>query len=113
MLIACYLVYSLRVHANDAIRFVRHKRPNSVQTSSQVQVLLCFNLLAGLVLLIFNLLAGLNLLSANLLAGLILIVLNLLGSLIWLIFNLLASLILLSFNVCMYVNLIILLGLEV
>ncbi|GLH11666.1 Protein tyrosine phosphatase domain-containing protein 1-like Protein, partial [Gryllus bimaculatus] len=32
VLIACYLVYSLRVRANDAIRFVRLKRPNAVQT---------------------------------------------------------------------------------
>nr|CAD7196774.1 unnamed protein product [Timema douglasi] len=36
VLIACYLVYSLRVHANDAIRFVRLKRPNSVQTRGQI-----------------------------------------------------------------------------
>nr|CAD7607999.1 unnamed protein product [Timema genevievae] len=36
VLIACYLIYSLRVHANDAIRFVRLKRPNSVQTRGQI-----------------------------------------------------------------------------
>ncbi|CAH2986706.1 unnamed protein product [Chilo suppressalis] len=36
VLIACYLVYSLRVRANDAIRLVRKKRPGSIQTSGQI-----------------------------------------------------------------------------
>ncbi|KAJ0171428.1 hypothetical protein K1T71_012978 [Dendrolimus kikuchii] len=36
VLIACYLVYSLHIRANDAIRFVRKKRPKSVQTSGQI-----------------------------------------------------------------------------
>ncbi|XP_068082247.1 protein tyrosine phosphatase domain-containing protein 1 [Anabrus simplex] len=36
VLIACYLVYSLRVKANDAIRFVRLKRPNAIQTRGQI-----------------------------------------------------------------------------
>ncbi|KRT79832.1 hypothetical protein AMK59_6786, partial [Oryctes borbonicus] len=36
VLIACYLIYSLRVEANDAIRFVRYKRPGSVQTRGQI-----------------------------------------------------------------------------
>ncbi|CAB3229607.1 unnamed protein product [Arctia plantaginis] len=36
VLIACYLVYSMRVRANDAIRLVRKKRPKSVQTSGQI-----------------------------------------------------------------------------
>ncbi|XP_038218503.1 protein tyrosine phosphatase domain-containing protein 1-like [Zerene cesonia] len=36
VLIACYLVYSLRIRANDAIRLVRKKRPRSVQTSGQI-----------------------------------------------------------------------------
>ncbi|KAJ9575419.1 hypothetical protein L9F63_025631, partial [Diploptera punctata] len=36
VLISCYLVYSLRVRANDAIRFVRLKRPNAVQTRGQI-----------------------------------------------------------------------------
>ncbi|XP_049879952.1 protein tyrosine phosphatase domain-containing protein 1-like isoform X2 [Pectinophora gossypiella] len=36
VLIACYLVYSLRVRANDAIRLVRKRRPRSVQTSGQI-----------------------------------------------------------------------------
>nr|XP_045614195.1 protein tyrosine phosphatase domain-containing protein 1-like [Procambarus clarkii] len=38
VLIACYLVYALRVRANDAIRYVRLKRPNAVQTTNQIQV---------------------------------------------------------------------------
>ncbi|XP_042238187.1 protein tyrosine phosphatase domain-containing protein 1-like isoform X2 [Homarus americanus] len=38
VLVACYLVYALRVRANDAIRYVRIKRPNAVQTSAQIQV---------------------------------------------------------------------------
>ncbi|KAB7494673.1 Protein tyrosine phosphatase domain-containing protein 1 [Armadillidium nasatum] len=38
VLISCYLVYSLRVRANDAIRFVRMKRPSAVQTSGQIMV---------------------------------------------------------------------------
>lgn len=36
VLIACYLVYSLRVRANDAIRFVRMKRPSAIQTRGQI-----------------------------------------------------------------------------
>ncbi|XP_031336868.1 protein tyrosine phosphatase domain-containing protein 1-like isoform X2 [Photinus pyralis] len=36
VLIACYLVYSLRVSANDSIKFVRLKRPGSVQTRGQI-----------------------------------------------------------------------------
>ncbi|KAF7287427.1 hypothetical protein GWI33_001400 [Rhynchophorus ferrugineus] len=36
VLISCYLVYSLRVSANDAIRYVRFKRPGSVQTRGQI-----------------------------------------------------------------------------
>ncbi|XP_071513800.1 uncharacterized protein [Panulirus ornatus] len=38
VLIACYLVYALRVRANDAIRYIRLKRPNAVQTTTQIQV---------------------------------------------------------------------------
>ncbi|KAK4287979.1 hypothetical protein Pmani_038963 [Petrolisthes manimaculis] len=38
VLVSCYLVYALRVRANDAIRYVRHKRPGAVQTTSQIQV---------------------------------------------------------------------------
>ncbi|VVC94681.1 unnamed protein product [Leptidea sinapis] len=36
VLIACYLVYSLRIRANDAIRLVRKKRPTSIQTRGQI-----------------------------------------------------------------------------
>ncbi|KAI5638341.1 hypothetical protein NE865_08975 [Phthorimaea operculella] len=36
VLVACFLVYSLRVRANDAIRLVRRRRPRSVQTSGQI-----------------------------------------------------------------------------
>lgn len=36
VLIACYLIYSLRVRANDAIRFVRMKRPSAIQTRGQI-----------------------------------------------------------------------------
>nr|XP_018898087.1 PREDICTED: protein tyrosine phosphatase domain-containing protein 1-like isoform X1 [Bemisia tabaci] len=37
VLIACYLVYAVRLKANDAIRFVRLKRPQSIQTRGQIQ----------------------------------------------------------------------------
>ncbi|TRY78080.1 hypothetical protein TCAL_10411 [Tigriopus californicus] len=37
VLISCYLVYFLRVRANDAIRFVRLKRPGAVQTRKQIE----------------------------------------------------------------------------
>ncbi|KAK5639261.1 hypothetical protein RI129_011753 [Pyrocoelia pectoralis] len=36
VLIACYLVYSLRVSANESIKYVRLKRPGSVQTRGQI-----------------------------------------------------------------------------
>lgn len=32
VLIACYLVYSLRMRANDAVRLIRAKRPGSIQS---------------------------------------------------------------------------------
>jgi protein tyrosine phosphatase domain-containing protein 1 len=37
VLAAAYLVYHLRVRANDAIRYVRLKRPGAVQTRRQIQ----------------------------------------------------------------------------
>ncbi|XP_067133016.1 protein tyrosine phosphatase domain-containing protein 1-like [Centruroides vittatus] len=37
VLIACYLVYSLRCKPNDAIRYVRVKRPQAIQTRNQIQ----------------------------------------------------------------------------
>ncbi|CAG9571006.1 unnamed protein product [Danaus chrysippus] len=36
VLIACYLVYALRIKADDAIRLVRKRRPRSVQMSCQI-----------------------------------------------------------------------------
>ncbi|XP_022915218.2 protein tyrosine phosphatase domain-containing protein 1-like [Onthophagus taurus] len=36
VLISCYLVYSLKAEANDAIKYVRYKRPGSVQTRGQI-----------------------------------------------------------------------------
>ena len=37
MLIAAYLVYHLRVRSNDALRYVRLKRPGAVQTRRQIE----------------------------------------------------------------------------
>ncbi|XP_046407111.1 protein tyrosine phosphatase domain-containing protein 1-like [Ischnura elegans] len=37
VLIACYLIFHLKVSANQAMQFVRSKRPNSIQTRSQIQ----------------------------------------------------------------------------
>lgn len=36
VLLACYLVYYLRVRSNDALRYVRLKRPGAVQTRKQI-----------------------------------------------------------------------------
>lgn len=38
VVLACYLVYTLRVKANDAIRYVRMKRPSAVQTRGQILI---------------------------------------------------------------------------
>ena len=37
VLIAAYLVYYLRVRSNDALRYVRLKRPGAVQTRRQIE----------------------------------------------------------------------------
>ena len=37
VLIACYLVFNNRMSANEAVHYVRSRRPNSVQTGPQVQ----------------------------------------------------------------------------
>ena len=37
VLIAAYLVYYLRVRTNDALRYVRLKRPGAVQTRKQIE----------------------------------------------------------------------------
>ncbi|XP_022648245.1 protein tyrosine phosphatase domain-containing protein 1-like isoform X2 [Varroa destructor] len=50
VLIACYLIYWLRCRANDAIRYVRLKRPGSIQTSDQI---LCVQEFAQYVLPLF------------------------------------------------------------
>ncbi|XP_069618463.1 protein tyrosine phosphatase domain-containing protein 1-like [Ranitomeya imitator] len=44
LLIACYLVYACRVRAADAIRFLRLRRPGSIQTGSQVSLVCDFAL---------------------------------------------------------------------
>jgi protein tyrosine phosphatase domain-containing protein 1 len=42
VVIACYLVYAFRLTANDAILYVRSRRPNSVQTRGQMQIVQLF-----------------------------------------------------------------------
>ncbi|XP_063786512.1 protein tyrosine phosphatase domain-containing protein 1-like [Pseudophryne corroboree] len=44
VLIACYLIYSCRVSAADAIHFVRLRRPGSIQTGAQVSLVCDFAL---------------------------------------------------------------------
>ncbi|KAM3927496.1 protein tyrosine phosphatase domain-containing protein 1-like isoform 1-T2 [Leptodactylus fuscus] len=44
VLIACYLIYACRVSASHAIRFLRLRRPGSIQTGSQVSVVCDFSL---------------------------------------------------------------------
>ncbi|KAM4036533.1 protein tyrosine phosphatase domain-containing protein 1-like isoform 2-T2 [Anomaloglossus baeobatrachus] len=44
LLIACYLIYACRVRAADAIRFLRLRRPGSIQTRSQVSLVCEFAL---------------------------------------------------------------------
>ncbi|XP_066445421.1 protein tyrosine phosphatase domain-containing protein 1-like [Eleutherodactylus coqui] len=44
VLIACYLIYACRVSAADAIRFLRLRRPGSIQTGSQVSLVCDFAL---------------------------------------------------------------------
>ncbi|KAM9854363.1 protein tyrosine phosphatase domain-containing protein 1 [Aulostomus maculatus] len=36
VLIACYLIYTLRISASEAVHFVRIKRPRSIQTRAQI-----------------------------------------------------------------------------
>ncbi|XP_056429009.1 protein tyrosine phosphatase domain-containing protein 1-like isoform X2 [Hyla sarda] len=47
VLIACYLIYACRVSAADAIRFLRLRRPGSIQTGSQVSLVCDFALFLG------------------------------------------------------------------
>ncbi|XP_072258088.1 protein tyrosine phosphatase domain-containing protein 1-like isoform X2 [Pyxicephalus adspersus] len=44
VLIACYLIYACRISAADSIRFVRLRRPGSIQTGSQVSLVCDFAL---------------------------------------------------------------------
>lgn len=39
VLLCCYLIYTQRLQTVEAIRYVRRKRPNAVQTSGQITVL--------------------------------------------------------------------------
>ncbi|XP_057379821.2 uncharacterized protein LOC130702174 [Daphnia carinata] len=39
VLLCCYLIYTLRWRSVEAIRYVRQKRPNAVQTSSQMMMI--------------------------------------------------------------------------
>ena len=38
VLLACYLIYASRIEADEAIRYVRQKRPNAVQTRGQIMI---------------------------------------------------------------------------
>ncbi|KAG8198529.1 hypothetical protein JTE90_026432 [Oedothorax gibbosus] len=51
VLIACYLVYSLRCKPNDAIRYIRIKRPCAIQTRSQIS---CVQQFAQFILPLFT-----------------------------------------------------------
>ncbi|XP_041110598.1 protein tyrosine phosphatase domain-containing protein 1-like [Polyodon spathula] len=42
VLIACYLIYATRVNPSEAIHFVRVKRPSSIQTQSQIDLVFDF-----------------------------------------------------------------------
>ncbi|XP_043943806.1 protein tyrosine phosphatase domain-containing protein 1-like [Protopterus annectens] len=42
VLIACYLLYATRVQPNEAIQFVRIKRPSSIQTRAQINLVYDF-----------------------------------------------------------------------
>uniref|UniRef100_A0A3P9AJM7 Protein tyrosine phosphatase domain-containing protein 1 n=1 Tax=Esox lucius TaxID=8010 RepID=A0A3P9AJM7_ESOLU len=47
VLIACYLVYSLRVSPSEAVHYVRIKRPRSIQTRDQISLVFDFARLLG------------------------------------------------------------------
>ncbi|XP_047678515.1 protein tyrosine phosphatase domain-containing protein 1 [Tachysurus fulvidraco] len=42
VLIACYLIYTLRISANEAVHYVRIKRPSSIQTRAQLNLVFDF-----------------------------------------------------------------------
>ncbi|XP_059192057.1 protein tyrosine phosphatase domain-containing protein 1 [Centropristis striata] len=47
VLIACYLIYTLRISPSEAIHYVRIKRPRSIQTRSQISQVFDFARLLG------------------------------------------------------------------
>ncbi|CAL8263082.1 unnamed protein product [Merluccius merluccius] len=47
VLIACYLVYTLRISPSEAVHYVRIKRPRSIQTRAQIQHVFDFARLLG------------------------------------------------------------------
>ncbi|XP_072551629.1 protein tyrosine phosphatase domain-containing protein 1 [Salminus brasiliensis] len=47
VLIACYLIYILRITASEAIHYVRIKRPRSIQTRAQISLVFDFARLLG------------------------------------------------------------------
>ncbi|KAI4879990.1 hypothetical protein NFI96_029170 [Prochilodus magdalenae] len=47
VLIACYLIYTLRITASEAIHYVRIKRPRSIQTHAQINLVFDFARLLG------------------------------------------------------------------
>uniref|UniRef100_A0A9J8CR60 Protein tyrosine phosphatase domain-containing protein 1 n=1 Tax=Cyprinus carpio carpio TaxID=630221 RepID=A0A9J8CR60_CYPCA len=47
VLIACYLVYTCRISASEAVHYVRIKRPRSIQTGSQINLVFDFARLVG------------------------------------------------------------------
>ncbi|KAI7802375.1 protein tyrosine phosphatase domain-containing protein 1 [Triplophysa rosa] len=47
VLIACYLVYTCRISASEAVHYVRIKRPRSIQTRAQISLVFDFARLMG------------------------------------------------------------------
>ncbi|XP_017321017.1 protein tyrosine phosphatase domain-containing protein 1 [Ictalurus punctatus] len=47
VLIACYLIYTLRISASEAVHYVRIKRPCSIQTRAQINLVFDFARLLG------------------------------------------------------------------
>lgn len=47
VLIACYLIYTLRISASEAVHYVRMKRPCSIQTRVQINLVFDFARLLG------------------------------------------------------------------
>lgn len=47
MLIACYLIYTLRISSSEAVYYVRIKRPCSIQTRAQINLVFDFERFLG------------------------------------------------------------------